>query len=328
MTTRPVLRSTAITDHVASAEDGNARTRASEKTNRYMAEDSILTRRIAGDGVELAVTVDGVGEPVVFLHGFPENARSWRHQMAAVVRAGFSAWAPDLRGYNTSGRPRERAAYHLKHLMADVAALVRATGFPRAHIVGHDWGGIIAWSVAGHYPELVDRLVILNAPHLKLFTDKVWRSSQWLRSSYVGVFLLPQVPEWLLSARDFALLRRVFHTASGRRMPFTGEDIDAYIAAFRTPGALTAALNYYRANAFSDGTPLGAAARVHCPTLVIWGDKDRALGHVLLEDLDTVAPDVHVHRLREVGHWVQNEAPEEVNRLIVSFLTPRGRGES
>ena len=131
-----------------------------------MAEDSNLTRRVTADGVELSVTVDGIGPPVVFLHGFPENARSWRHQIAAVTNAGFSAWAPDLRGYNQSERPTARTAYHLRHLMADVVALVRATGAPRAHLVGHDWGGIIAWSVAGHYPELIDTLVILYAPHM------------------------------------------------------------------------------------------------------------------------------------------------------------------
>jgi epoxide hydrolase 4 len=293
-----------------------------------MAEDSNLTRRVAGDGVELAVTVAGDGPPVVFLHGFPENARSWRHQIEAVTRAGFSAWAPDLRGYGESDRPTSRDAYHLRHLMADVAAIVRSTGSPRAHIVGHDWGGIIAWSFAGHHAALVDKLVILNAPHLKPYVDKVWRSPQLFRSWYVALFLLPRVPEWLLSAQDFAAIRRMFRSASGQRTsPFSADAIDAYVAQFRSRGALTAALDYYRANARTDGTRVGVAARIAAETLVIWGDKDPALDVSLLDGLADVAPAVRIHRLRDVGHWVQNEAPEQVNRLLVEFLTSRDRAE-
>ncbi len=290
-----------------------------------MGEDSTLTRRIAGDGVELAVTVAGTGPPIVFLHGFPENARSWLHQIDAVTRAGFSAWVPDLRGYGTSDRPVDRDAYHLRHLMADVAAIVRATNWPRAHLVGHDWGGIIAWSVSGHYPELVDKLVILNAPHLQLYTRKLWRSSQFFRSWYVGLFLVPGVAEWLLSARDFRALRAMFRAGAGRALPFTSEDINAYVAQFRAPGALTAALNYYRANAVNDGMRLGAAARTAAETLVLWGDRDAALGTALLDGLTEVAPKVRIHRFPDAGHWVQNEAADEVNRRLIDFLTSRDR---
>lgn len=288
-----------------------------------MAEDSNLTRRVAADGVQLAVTIEGTGPPVLFLHGFPENARSWRHQITAVSHAGFSAWAPDLRGYNRSDRPTSREAYHLRHLIEDVAALVRATGAPRVHVVGHDWGGIIAWSFAGRYPELVDRLVILNAPHMKVFSDKVWRSSQVVRSSYVGLFLLPVIAESLLSARDFALLRRLFVVEAGTSSPFTPADIEAYVAQFRTPGALTAALNYYRANAFGDGMRLAAITPIRTRTMVLWGDKDKALGRELLDGLDRVVPRLRVHRFPDVGHWINNEVPEEVNRLLIDFLTSR-----
>ena len=279
-----------------------------------------------GDGVELVTTVAGSGPPVIFLHGFPENATSWRHQLPAVARAGLSAWAPDLRGYNRSGRPSERDAYHLRHLMADVAAIVRATGAPRAHIVGHDWGGIIAWSFAGHYAELVETLVIMNAPHLRIYSEKVWRSSQAFRSWYVGVFLLPLIPEKLLAARDFALLRRLFQMATGDTPAFTAADIDRYVAQFRAPHALTAALNYYRANAQPDAVRLGATSQITAPTLVLWGDKDKALGVELLEDLPTVAADVRVRRFPTAGHWIQNEIPDEVNRLLVAFITNHGRG--
>ena len=325
MTTRPVLRSTAITDQVANADDGNASTSINERTNRYMAEDSILTRRIAGDGVELSVTTAGAGPPVVLLHGFPENARSWRHQIPALAREGFSAWAPDLRGYGQSDRPTGIAAYRLRHLTADVAALVAATGFPRAHIVGHDWGGIIAWTFAGQYPELVDRLVIMNAPHMKIYERKVWRSSQFFRSWYVGMFLLPRIPEALLSARDFAVMRRAFRAEAGVHNPFSPRDIEEYVTPLREPGALTAALNYYRANVFSHDIRAAASAIVSAPTLVLWGDKDKALGTTLLEGLNEVAPHVRIRRFPEVGHWIQNEAPDQVNELLLAFLTSRDR---
>jgi epoxide hydrolase 4 len=291
-----------------------------------MGEDSNLTRRVMGDGVELVATVAGSGPPVIFLHGFPENGSSWRHQIPAVTKAGFSAWAPDLRGYNRSGRPTEREAYHLRHLMADVAAIVRATGAPRAHIVGHDWGGIIAWSFAGHYAELVETLVIMNAPHLRIYSEKVWRSSQAFRSWYVGLFLLPLLPERLLAAGDFALLRRLFAIATGHTPAFTAADIDSYVAQFRAPHALTAALNYYRANAQPDAVRLGATSEISAPTLVLWGDKDKALGVELLEDLQTVAANVRLKRFATVGHWIQNEIPDDVNRLLLAFITNHGRG--
>jgi epoxide hydrolase 4 len=287
-----------------------------------MAQDSNLTRRVVAHNVELSVTVHGddAAPPVIFLHGFPETARGWRHQLGAVHEAGFTAWAPDLRGYGLSDRPRDRDAYHLPDLMLDVAALVRATGHPRAHIVGHDWGGIIAWSFAGHYRTLVDKLVILNAPHLQLYRDKVWRSAQFLRSWYVGLFQLPGVPERLLSAADFAVLRRVFTSACGRSNPFNAEDIEEAIAPFRVPGALTAALNYYRANISREDMDLGAASRIAAPTLVLWGDQDPALGGNLLVGLGDVAPKVRVVHFPQVGHWVQHEAPADVNRFLIEFL--------
>src|SRR5207244_2516240 len=129
------------------------------------------------------------------LHGFPENWRCWRHQFEPLAQAGLSVLAPDLRGYNLSDRPSPRAAYDLRRLVADVAALVRATGHTRAHIVGHDWGGVIAWAFAGAHPELLDRLVILNAPHMDIYLRKVWRPPQVFRSWYVLFFQIPRLPE-------------------------------------------------------------------------------------------------------------------------------------
>ncbi len=277
--------------------------------------------RIVGDGVHLHVARAGQGPPVILLHGFPENWRSWKHQIPTLVSADFSVLAPDLRGYNESDRPAERAAYHLRHLVADVAALVRASGHPRAHVVGHDWGGVVAWTFAGAHPDLLDKLVILNAPHMQLYAEKMWPPSrQTLRAWYVLFFRVPGVAERALAARDFRAVRHMFRDAPKRRA-FTDDEIEAYVAALARPGALTAALNWYRENMGSvDAQHLARSARVAAETLVIWGDHDPALGVELLEGLPRVAPRVRVHRIADASHWVQNEAPDEVNRELLNFL--------
>ncbi len=258
---------------------------------------------------------------MILLHGFPENWRSWQHQIPALAAAGFSVLAPDLRGYNESGRPPLRSAYRLRHLVADVAALVRASGRGRAHIVGHDWGGILAWTFAGAHPELLDKLVILNAPHLRLYRETVWPPSrQTLRAWYLLLFRIPGLSEWALSARNFAAVRDMF-----RRMPkqpaFADAEIDAYVLALAKPGALTAALNWYRENlASADAQQFARSAYVSTDTLVVWGEQDPALGVELLEGLERVAPRARVHRIPHASHWVQNEAPDEVNRVMIDFL--------
>lgn len=277
--------------------------------------------RARGDGVHLQVAVAGEGPPVILLHGFPEGRRSWWRQWTPLVEAGFSVLTPELRGYGESDRPLARRDYHLRHLVADVAALVRWTGYPRAHIAGHDWGGIIAWSFAGAHPELLNRLAILNAPHMRLYYEQVWRSPQLLRSWYVLFFLLPYLPEKAIAARDFAALRRMFRDMPVQRGAFSETEIEAYVRAFSDPGALTAALNYYREALLGrDGTALAVQAQIAADTLVLWGERDLALDRCLLRGLDRVAPRVQVHRIPHAGHWVQNEVPGEVNRALVEFF--------
>ena len=175
-----------------------------------MKEAALRHQRIAADGIHLHVVAAGKGPPVILLHGFPENWHSWRKQIPVLAAAGFSVLAPDLRGYNLSDRPADQSAYRLEHLVRDVAALVRATGHPRSHIIGHDWGGVIAWAFAGQYPQLVDKLVVLNAPHLKIYFKKVRYPRQMLRSWYVLFFLMPRLPEFVLSAKNYRAVRKMF----------------------------------------------------------------------------------------------------------------------
>ncbi|KIO50067.1 alpha/beta fold hydrolase [Nitrosospira sp. NpAV] len=287
-----------------------------------MEEIELRHQRITGDGIDLHVVTAGVGPPVILLHGFPENWRSWRRQIPMLAAAGFSVLAPDMRGYNLSDRPPEQNAYQLDHLVADVAALVRATGYPRAHIVGHDWGGIIAWTFADKHPQLVDRLVILNAPHLKLYFQEVRHPRQMIKSWYMLFFLLPRLPELALSSNNFKAVRDMFRLRPARKESFSDKDIETYIEALSQPGALTAALNYYRANlTIANMRKIARSAPINAETLVIWGELDPALGIQLLEGLEQVASRLRVHRIRDSSHWVQNEAPEEVNKALASFLS-------
>lgn len=280
----------------------------------------IRHEQLRGDGVDLHVARAGEGPPVVLLHGFPENWTSWRHQLAPLVEAGFSVLAPDLRGYHLSQRPAAQSAYHLRHLVADVAALIQHTGHPRAHLVGHDWGGIIGWTLAAAHPELLHRLIILNAPHPRIYLQKVRHPPQMVRSWYVYFFQLPMLPEWALTAGRCALLRQMFIRTPARKGAFSEQHIQGYIEPLSRPGALTAALNYYRANLSLRGVEMAPTTASDVDTLVIWGERDPALGAELLDGLDQLAPGVRIERLADAGHWVQNEAPEEVNRLLLQFL--------
>lgn len=279
------------------------------------------TRMRASDGVELHVARAGHGFPVILLHGFPENWSAWHHQIEPLVQAGFEVLAPDMRGYNLSDRPPHVESYGMRSLIDDVAALVQQTDTRRAHIVGHDWGGVIAWTFAGAYPELTRKLVIMNAPHAflyhRLLRGALRRPGQLLRSWYVAFFQLPHIPEKALAANNYKALRNLFASRPGA---FTKDEIDAYVDAASKRGALTAMLNYYRASREAGSLAIARAARAECETLVIWGEKDAALSIRLLDDIEEVAPLVTVHRIPEAGHWVQNEAPDKVNRLMVDFL--------
>ncbi|HEX8874345.1 MAG TPA: alpha/beta hydrolase, partial [Nitrosospira sp.] len=182
-----------------------------------MEDPELRDKYIRGDGVDLHVVTAGSGTPVILLHGFPENWRSWRRQIPALAAAGFSVLAPDMRGYSLSGRPAEQDAYKLDRLVADVAALVNATGCRRAHIAGHDWGGIIAWAFAERHPELTDKLVIMNAPHMKIFLERVKHPRQMLKSWYMLFFQLPHLPELALSADNFRTIRKMFRSGPARK---------------------------------------------------------------------------------------------------------------
>jgi pimeloyl-ACP methyl ester carboxylesterase len=262
------------------------------------------------------------GLPVVFLHGFPEFSYAWRRQLPALAAAGKRALAPDLRGYGRSPAPPRVRDYAIELLAGDVLELIRRECDGRAHVVGHDWGGVVAWWLAMHHPEAVGRLAVLNAPHPAAYLRELRRmSGQLLRSWYILFFQLPWLPERFIRSNDFAALRRLFRTDPARRRAFTADDIDQYVAAFSKPASLTAAINYYRAAFRAGPASMARSVRpVESPTLVIWGERDRYLVPQLAEGLGQWVPDVRVERLPSASHWVQHDEPERVNQLLIEFL--------
>jgi pimeloyl-ACP methyl ester carboxylesterase len=266
------------------------------------------------------------GRLVILLHGFPEFWYSWRHQLTALGE-NFHVVAPDMRGYNLSDKPARVEDYKVDSLVDDVLGLVRHFGEREAAIVGHDWGAGVAWAVAQRNPEYVWKLVAMQVPPMKAWRDNM-TFRQALSSWYMLFFQLPRLPEWLMSAKDYAFVERIFKKTVARKGAFTDTDIAIYKKALDEPGALTAAINYYRANVFSmfmkrrqrvdeelsDG-------RIRVPTLFIYGEKDHAVMPETVRNLKAYidAPYREV-RIGTSAHWVQNEAVSEVNAALQSFL--------
>lgn len=275
------------------------------------------------NGVQLHYVEAGSGPLVILLHGFPEFWYCWRHQIPALADAGFRVLAPDLRGYNESDKPRGVASYSTEHIVADVAGLVQHAGAEQAVIVGHDWGGAIAWELAMRHPEMVRKLVVLNCPHPAVFLRKLWTPGQLARSWYMFFFQLPWLPEWWMRRGNFAGLEQLLTRDPVRPGAFTPDDIAAYKHALGQPGTLTAAINYYRAVFRRAPWKLRRGLRpIDTPTLLIWGERDRHLGLPLLEGTETWVRNLRIERLPDASHWVEHDAPERVNELLVGFLNP------
>ena len=272
-------------------------------------------------GLRLHCVEAGTGPLVVLLHGFPEFWYAWRHQIPALAAAGYRVVAPDMRGYNTSAKPPGVGNYTIDKLVGDVRGLVRHLGEERATVVGHDWGGAVAWSVPMRHPELVERLVVLNAPHPAAFARELRTPGQLLRSWYIFFFQVPWLPEASFRAANFALLERTLRTDPVRPGAFSDEDVRRYKRALAQPGALTATINYYRAAVRTDPREaLREPSPITCPTLLIWGDRDRYLGPALTEGLERWVPAIRVEHIPDASHWVQADPPERVNDLLVSYL--------
>jgi pimeloyl-ACP methyl ester carboxylesterase len=273
------------------------------------------------NGVNLHVVQAGPadGPLVILLHGFPEFWAGWRKQIGALAAAGFCVWAPDQRGYNRSDKPAGLDAYQLDALAADVVGLIDAAGRNQAHIVGHDWGAAVTWRVANRYPQRVATAGILNVPHPLIMAQYVRRSlRQALRSYYIAFFQIPGLPERLLGRGHWQPLVAAMRSTAPPGL-FPDNVMRAYRDAWSQPGAMTAMLNWYRA-AIQRPISWSPSPRIQPPLLMLWGTHDTALGRELAPLSIELCDRGRLHYLEGASHWVQHEAPEEVNRLLLEHL--------
>jgi pimeloyl-ACP methyl ester carboxylesterase len=264
--------------------------------------------RVETNGVGIEYEVTGEGPPVVLLHGFPDSGRLWRHQVPALAEAGFQVIVPDLRGYGSSDKPTEVKAYRRELLVGDVLAVMSAAGAERAHIVGHDWGASVAWALALTAGERVDHLVALAVGHPAAFFSAGF--AQYQKSWYMLLFLFPGIAEKWLSGNLSAWSHH--------------PDAEAVLAELEANGSLTPGLNYYRANIPAESYlphPRRALPPVQAPTMGVWSSEDPFLTEAQMTGSgDHVTGPWRYERLEGVGHWMQLEAPAEVNGLLIDFL--------
>ena len=283
------------------------------------------------NGQRLHYASEGKGPLMMFVHGFPEFWYAWQGQLAEFGRD-HHAVALDMRGYNLSSKPKDVSDYAVPLLVEDLAALADHLGAKKFTLVAHDWGGGVAWAFALMKPERLERLVIVNAPHPAIFRRLLAENPDQQKASQYMLTFRSAEAEGMLSKDNFAVLRQM---VLGEGQPWgwaTPEDTKAYLEAWGQPGALTGGLNFYRAARTGPPAP-GEPARglstdlasmiVKVPTLVIWGEKDRALLTVNLDGLDKVVTDLTVRRIPDGTHWVAHEKPAEVNGYIRDFLKAR-----
>lgn len=267
------------------------------------------------------------GPLAILLHGFPEFWWGWRYQIGPLADAGFRVLVPDQRGYHLSDKPQGRRAYHIDILAQDVIGLADALGCERFNLVGHDWGGVVAWWVAIRYPHRVARLAIANAPHPSVVGPYMKsHPSQMLKSLYAGFFQLPFLPEALLTANHYRALKQALQRTS-RLGIFSDADLELYEKTWSAPDALTCMLNWYRALPLAPRHP--PEDRLLMPVRVIWGVRDHALERGLAEKSLALCADGQVRWMEKATHWVHLEEPDVFNAEMLNFLEhPQSAGDA
>jgi len=288
----------------------------------------IRTEMVEANGLTFETDMCGEGKKLaLFLHGFPENKFSWRFQLPLLADLGYTAWAPNLRGYGGSSRPPRVADYNLSHLLNDVAGLMEAanergiTG--PVTLITHDWGGVIGWSFALTQKRPLERFIVMNLPHPTQFAKNGRSWAQFKRSWYILFFQIPWLPEKLMTLRGAQAIGDAFYNMAVDKSKFDQTVLEQYRQNALIPGAMTAMLNYYRA-AFRDN-PMKEIwenpPQLKTPTLMIWGEEDGALGKELTYGTEERVDDFTLRYLPDVSHWVQQEAPETVNAMLRAWLT-------
>ncbi len=261
----------------------------------------------------------------LLLHGFPEHAHAWRHQLPMLARLGYLAWAVNLRGYGRSSRPPRVRDYAIEHLLTDVAALIDAAGQEEVTLIAHDWGAVIAWYFAMRRIRPLARLVIMNVPHPGPMAREYRSNPQQRRRSWYALFFqIPVLPEKLLGRKDAAAIGRIFSEGTVAAGRISEADAEVFARNARQPGALRAMINYYRALIGGGGARRQSAMgfpAIDVPTLLVWGEQDVALCKATTYGTDAWVNPLTVRYLPEASHWVQQDDPEQVNAMLEAFVS-------
>jgi epoxide hydrolase 4 len=274
----------------------------------------IDSEMVSTPGGMLHVRVIGAGPPVLLLHGFPDSSLGFRELCEALAERGFRAIAPDLLGYGMSDKPPGLEPYRSESTVVDLAALARWAG-GKVAVLGHDWGGTLAYCLAAAHPELVSKLVIINAPHPESYSRGLKHGFQVFRSWYILFFQLRKIAEWLLTRR--LVFRWMMRRLVAHRERMTDSRVESARRELLRPGAATSALGYYRA---ALRWPLRCPQQIQAPTLLLWGDAEAASNARLVGGLGQHLTDVRVHHVEGAGHFVQWDEPERVVQEVTAFL--------
>ncbi|MEN8723223.1 MAG: alpha/beta hydrolase [Alphaproteobacteria bacterium] len=283
-------------------------------------------RYVEANGQTFAVDEMGDGDTLALcLHGFPESRHSWRAQLPLLAKLGYTAWAPDLRGYGDTTRPKGVKNYLIDTLCDDVAALIDASGKSKVVLIAHDWGGAIAWSFVMQQLRPLDKFIVMNLPHPQKMQERMKQGSKQLfRSWYIFFFQIPWLPEFMMKLGKARFIRQAFLGMAIDKRRFPKEVLDHYADNARKPGALTAMVNYYRGLIRGGGSERMKDKQIDIidvPTLMIWGEEDTALDISTTYNTDELVSDFTIRYVPNVSHWVQQEAPEVVNAIMEAWLT-------
>ena len=278
---------------------------------------------IQTNGVTLHTVLAGPesGPPAILLHGFPEYWGGWRHQIEFLANNGFRVIVPDQRGYNLSEKPRGVAKYDIDLLAVDIVGLMDHFDYEKVYLVGHDWGAAVAWWVAGKYPERIHKLVALNTPYPTILGHalRTGNREQLNRSWYIFAFQIPVVAEWILRLSGWSDEKNIMRVSS-KHDTFSDADLAAYRKAWSQPGAWTGMLNWYRAFVRKDLKGASRPPRISVPTLILWGERDAALGKFLAEESLAICENGRLQFFPNATHWLQHDEADAVNQELVTFF--------
>jgi pimeloyl-ACP methyl ester carboxylesterase len=288
-------------------------------------DDRIRTEFVVANHLRFEVDMCGDGDKLALcLHGFPEHSISWRYQMPMLAELGYKVWAPNLRGYGNSSVPDYMEDYSIENLMEDVGGLIDAAGCKEVVLIAHDWGAVIAWNFAIRQIRPLNQLIICNVPH-PVPAEKAFSKgfAQLKKSWYIFFFQLPRLPEMMMKMRKGRGMGELIKESASHPQNFPDEVVELYNENGSRPENLTGMVNYYRALVRGGGgrrqRKLGYPI-IETPTLMLWGEDDMALTKETTFGTEDVVKDFTIRYLPRISHWVQQDAPDEVNAMMSAFL--------